>query len=110
MLPLNQEHLGLLIADQRRRLHVLYGYARALEIAAGILGTLSLAVLIASMVSMLVGSGATVVSSASALAGGATGLSLTLIMVVGAVAIRQLAHASAQIAALIESLCQPPQQ
>lgn len=110
MLPLNQEHLGLLIADQRRRLHVLYGYARGLEIAAGILGTLSLAVLIASMVSMLVGSGATVVTSASALAGGATGLSLTLIMVVGAVAIRQLAHASAQIAALIESLCQPPQQ
>ncbi len=108
MLPLSQEHVGLLVADQRRRLHVLYSYARVLEIAAGILGTLSLAVLIASMVSVLVGSGATVVASASALAGSATGLALTLIMVVGAVTLRQLAHTSAQLAALIEALCHPP--
>lgn len=107
-LPLNQEHLGLLIADQRRRLHVLFGYARGLEIAAGVLGTLSLAVLIASLVSILLGSGSTVVASASALAGSATGLALTLLMVVGAVGLRQLAHSSAQIAALIEALCQPP--
>ncbi len=108
MLPLNQEQLGMLIADQRRRLHVLYGFARGLEIAAGVLGTLSLAVLIASVVSILVGGGATVLSSASALAGSATGLALTLIMVVAAAAMRQLAHVSAQLAALIEALCRPP--
>lgn len=103
-LPLSAEGLAMMIADQRRRLHVLDGFARGLEISAGVLGTLSLAVLIAAMVSILVGTDVSVLNASSALVSSGAALGLTLVMVVGAVSLRQLAHLSAQVAALLEAL------
>lgn len=104
VLPLSPESLSMLIAEQRRRLHVLDGLARGLEICAGVLGTVSLAVLIAALVSILVGSDVSVLNASSALVSSAAALGLTLLMVVGSVAMRQLAHVSAQLAALLEAL------
>ncbi|GEM_PF-3060370 len=103
-LPLSAEQLGMLIADQRRRLHLLDAFARGLEICAGVLGTLSLAVLIAALVSILVGSDVSVLNASSALIGAVGAMALTLMMVVAALAMRQLAHLSAQVAALLEAL------
>ncbi len=103
-LPISAEALAMLIADQRRRLHVLDGFARGLEIGAGVLGTLSLAVLIAALVSIMVGQDVSVLNASTALVGSGAALGLTLLMVVASVALRQLAHISAQIAALLESL------
>jgi hypothetical protein len=103
-LPLSAESLSMTIADQRRRLHVLDSFARGLEICAGILGTLSLAVLIAAMVSILIGNDVSVLNASSALVGSGAALGLTLLMVVAAVSLRQLAHLSAQVAALLEAL------
>lgn len=104
ILPLNAEMLSVHIADQRRRLHVIDGFARVLEIAAGIVGTLALACLIAALVSILVGSDVSVLAASAAIVGCLSTLALTLMMVVGAIALRQLAHASAQTAALLEAL------
>lgn len=104
LLPLSAEALAMLITDQRRRLHILDGFARGLEIGAGVLGTLSLAVLIAAMVSILVGNDVSVLNASSALVSSGAALGLTLLMVVSSVALRQLAHVSAQIAALLEAL------
>jgi hypothetical protein len=104
ILPLNPDVLAVHIADQRRRLHVVDGFARALEVAAGILGTLALACLIAALVSILVGSDVSVLTAAAALVGSLCALGLTLLMVVGAIGLRQVAHNSAQTAALLESL------
>ncbi len=104
ILPLNPDVLAVHIADQRRRLHVVDGFARTLEVAAGILGTLALACLIAAMVSILVGSDVSVLTAAGALIGSLCALALTLLMVVSAIGLRQVAHNSAQMAALLESL------
>ncbi len=104
ILPLNPDVLAVHIADQRRRLHVVDGFARALEVAAGILGTLALACLIAALVSILVGSDVSVLTAAAALVGSLCALGLTLLMVVAAIGLRQVAHNSAQTAALLESL------
>lgn len=104
VLPIPAESLAMLIADQRRRLHLLDGFARGLEIGAGVLGTLALAVLIASLVSILVGTDVSVLTAAGALVGAATSLALTLVMVVAAIGLRQIAHMSAQLAALLEAL------
>ena len=104
LLPLNPEILAARIADQRRRLHVVDGFARTLEVAAGILGTLALACLIAALVSILVGSDVSVLTAAGALVGSLCALGMTLLMVVGALGLRQIAHNNAQTAALLESL------
>lgn len=104
VLPLSPESLSMLIADQRRRLHVLDAFARGLEISAGVLGTLSLAVLIAALVSIIVGTDVSVLNASSALVSAAASLGLTLLMVVGSISLRQLAHVSAQLAALLEAL------
>ena len=50
LLPLDAERLGAMIADQRRRLHVLDTWARVMEVAAGVLGSLSLAVAVVAVV------------------------------------------------------------
>jgi len=105
-LPLSAEALSMMIGEQRRRLHILDGFARGLEIAAGVLGTLSLAVLIASLVSILVGTDVSVLNASSALVGSGAAMAITLLMVVAAIALRQMAHVSAQLAALLEALSQ----
>lgn len=104
VLPLQPDVLAIHIADQRRRLGIIDGFARALEVAAGIVGTLALACLIAALVSILVGSDVSVLSASAALVGGLCALALTLLMVVAAVGLRQIAHNSAQLAALLEAL------
>ena len=102
--PLNPDALAMHIADQRRRLHVMDGFARALEVAAGIVGTLALACLIAALVSILVGADVSVLTASAALVGGLCALALTMLMVVAAVGLRQIAHNSAQVAALLEAM------
>ncbi len=105
-LPLSAESLSMTISDQRRRLQVLDAFARALELCGGVLGTLALAVLIAALVSIMVGSDVSVLNASAALVGAAAALGTTLLMVVSAVALRQLAHVSAQVAALLDALSQ----
>ena len=73
------------ISDQRRRLQVLDAFARALELCGGVLGTLALAVLIAALVSIMVGSDVSVLNASAALVGAAAALGTTLLMVVSAV-------------------------
>ncbi len=106
-LPLPADHLHVRIIEQRQRLRLLDTFARALEVAAGVLGTLSLSVLIATLVSVIAGRDVSVLAAASALVGSATGLALTFLMVVTSASIRQLKHVSAQLAALLDSLSTP---
>jgi hypothetical protein len=109
-LPLEAEHVSALIADQRRRLHVLFAWARGLEVAAGVLGTISLAVLVTSVVGALLATGPALLPGAAAFVAAAAGAGLALVQVVAAVALRQLAHLSAQQTALIEALCTLPRR
>lgn len=104
-LPLDHEQLLAMISDQRRRLGILFAWARGLEIGAGILGTMSLAVLVTALVGSLLSQGPALLPGAAALIGAATGAGLSLTMLVAAVALRQLGHLSAQQAALLEALC-----
>ena len=60
--------------------------------------------LIAALVSILVGSDVSVLAASAALVGGLCALSLTLLMVVAAIGLRQVAHNSAQVAAMLEAL------
>ena len=108
VLPLDAERLSAMIADQRRRLHVLDTWARVMEVAAGILGSLSLAVAVVAVVASLLAAGPSLLLGASALIGAMVGIGLSIGLIVGAVMLRQLAHVSAQQAALLEALCQPP--
>ena len=102
--------MSALIADQRRRLHVLFAWARGLEVAAGVLGTISLAVLVTSVVGALLATGPALLPGAAAFVAAAAGAGLALVQVVAAVALRQLAHLSAQQTALIEALCTLPRR
>lgn len=104
VLPLNAEALAQLISEQRRHLKMLDTFARGLEVGAGVLGTLSLAVLIAALVSILVGTDVSVLNASSALVSSVSALAITLVMVVTAGALRQMAHMSAQLAALLDAL------
>jgi hypothetical protein len=102
--PFNPDHLAVQIAEQRRRLHVLDGFSRVLEGSAVILGTLALACMVAAVVSILVGSDVSVLAASGALIGAGAALGVTLLMVVASIGLRQIAHTSAQLAALLESL------
>jgi hypothetical protein len=103
-LPLPLDRLYALVAEHRARLALLDLWARGLEIGAGLLGTVSLAVLIASLVSVLVGNGMAVVVSATAIVAACAGLALTAVMVALATALRHVAHIGAQVAALLDAL------
>ncbi|MEY3011864.1 MAG: hypothetical protein RIT45_599 [Pseudomonadota bacterium] len=104
-LPLDHEQLMAMIGNQRRRMRILFAWARALEVGAGVLGTLSLAVLVTAVVGSLLATTPALLPGAAALIGAASGVGIALMMVVGAVALRQLTHLSAQHAALLEALC-----
>ena len=69
-----------------------------------ILGTLALACMVATVVSILVGTDVSVLSASGALIGSGAALGVTLLMVVASIGLRQIAHTSAQLAALLESL------
>jgi hypothetical protein len=107
-LPLNADRLAIAIADHRARQQTLDLYARALEIGAGLFGTVSLVVLIATLVSILLGHGQSMVLAGSAIVGSLGGLAVTGLMVALALGLRQLALHGAQLAALLEALSQPP--
>lgn len=108
VLPLQAERMAALISDQRARLRTLDVYARTLEIGAGLFGTVSLAVLIASLVSILLGNGQSLVVAGTAVVSSLAGLALTALMVAAAAGLRQVADNTAQIGALLEALSQPP--
>ncbi len=104
-LPLDEDRLAALIADQRRQLHMLDAWARALEVGAGVLGSVSLAIAVVALVATLLATTPSLLAGAAALVGAAVGLGLSLLLVVFAVLLRQLAHMAAQQAALLEALC-----
>lgn len=103
-LPLSPDLMVDLIAGHRARLASLDSYARALEIAAGVLGTTSAGLLIATLVGLLVGSGHTLLGAAAALVGETAGLALTIVMLAQSASLRHQASAAAQLAALLEAL------
>lgn len=105
-LPLHTDQMVDLIASHRSRLATLDSYARALEIAAGVLGTTSAGFLIASLVGLLVGSGHTLLGAATALVAETVGLALTIGLLAQATALRHQASAASQLAALLEALSQ----
>lgn len=108
VLPLVPERMVGLIAEHRSRLQTLDFYARALEVGAGLFGTISLSLLIAVLVSVLVGGGVGLVVAATALLAGFGGLAVTGVMLAMATSMRHLASTSAQLAALLEALSTPP--
>lgn len=105
-LPLHTDQMVDLIASHRGRLATLDSYARALEIAAGVLGTTSAGLLIASLVGLLVGSGHTLLGAATALVAETVGLALTIGLLAQATALRHQASSASQLAALLEALSQ----
>ncbi len=105
-LPLHTDQMVDLIASHRGRLATLDSYARALEIAAGVLGTTSAGFLIASLVGLLVGSGHTLLGAATALVAESIGLALTIALLAQATALRHQASSASQLAALLEALSQ----
>lgn len=105
-LPLHTDQMVDLIASHRGRLATLDSYARALEIAAGVLGTTSAGFLIASLVGLLVGSGHTLLGAATALVAETVGLALTIGLLAQATALRHQASSASQLAALLEALSQ----
>ncbi len=104
-LPLSEERLTAMIGDQRRRLHALDTWARVLEVGAGVLGSVSLAIAVVTLVATLIATTPSLLIGAAALIGAAVGLGLSLLLVVFAMLLRQLAHMAAQQAALLEALC-----
>ncbi len=60
--------------------------------------------MVAAVVSILGGSDVSVLAASSALIGSGAALGVTLLMVVASIGLRQVAHTSAQLAALLESL------
>lgn len=105
-LPLHPDQMVDLIAGHRGRLASLDSYARALEIAAGVLGTTSAGFLIATLVGLLVGSGHTLLGAAAALVAETAGLALTILMLGQSASLRHQASAASQLAALLEALSQ----
>lgn len=105
-LPLHPDQMVDLIASHRGRLGSLDSYARALEIAAGVLGTTAAGFLIATLVGLLVGSGHTLLGAAAALVAETAGLALTILMLGQAASLRHQASAASQLAALLEALSQ----
>ncbi len=108
VLPLSADRVAVLIADHRSRLQNLDLFARGLEIGAGLFGTVSLAVLIASLVSILLGNGQSVLAAGTAVVVSVGGLAITALMGAAAAGLRQIAHNTAQLAALLEALSQSP--
>ncbi len=107
VLPLSHDRLVVLTAEHRTRLRALDHYARALEIGAGLFGTVALAVLIASLVSLMLGHGQSVVVAGTAIVSAFAGIALTGLMIAAAAGLRQVAHQAAQVGALLEALSQP---
>jgi hypothetical protein len=105
-LPLSPDQMVDLIAGHRGRLSSLDSYARALEIAAGVLGTTSAGFLIATLVGLLVGSGHTLLGAAAALVAETAGLALTILMLGQSASLRHQASTASQLAALLEALSQ----
>jgi hypothetical protein len=106
-LPLALDRVSALTQEHRTRLRALDGYARVLEIGAGVLGTIALALLVASLISILLGNGQSLVVGGTAVLAGVTGVGAAVLMVAGAAGLRQVAHLSSQLTALIESLGPP---
>lgn len=107
MLPLALDRVAVLTNEHRARLRALDGYARVLELGAGVLGTIALALLVASLISILLGNGQSLVVGGTAVLAGFTGVGAAVLMGAGAAGLRQIAHLSAQLTALIESLGPP---
>ncbi|MSQ85173.1 MAG: hypothetical protein EXR77_20240 [Myxococcales bacterium] len=103
-LPLNADTMVGLIAAHRARMATLDLYARALEISAGVLGSLAGGFLITTLVALLVGHGNTLLSAATALVVQVAGICLAVLMMAMAAALRHLASTAAQQAALLEAL------
>ncbi len=103
-LPLNADLMVGLIAAHRGRMTTLDLFARSLEICAGVLGSLSIGFLIATLVALLVGRGNTLLGAATALVVETAGVSLAVAMLAQAAALRHQASSAAQTAALLEAL------
>ncbi|MBM4343625.1 MAG: hypothetical protein FJ100_09640 [Deltaproteobacteria bacterium] len=103
-LPLNADVMVGLIAAHRGRMTTLDLFARGLEICAGVLGSLSIGFLIATLVALLVGRGYTLLGAATALVVEVAGVSLAVAMLAQAAALRHQASSAAQTAALLEAL------
>lgn len=108
VLPLHPDRLAASIAEHRARQRTLDLYARALEIGAGLFGTVSAVVLIATLASILLGNGQSLVLACTAIVSGVGGLAVTGLMVALAFGLRQMALQGAQLTALLEALSQPP--
>ena len=106
LLPLSYEVLASHATQHRRRLKTLYTAAKALEICAGVVGTLSLALMITSIVRLMTSTPDPVMTVVTAFCMSVMGYGLTSVMVVAAIAVRQLAQLSAQTSALIDGLTQ----
>ncbi|MSP91431.1 MAG: hypothetical protein EXR79_06455 [Myxococcales bacterium] len=104
LLPLHADRVYALVGEHRSRLALLDLWARGLEIGAGLLGTVALAVLIASLVTILMGRGGDFVGGATAIVASCGALALTAVMVALSTTLRHVAHVSAQVAALLDAL------
>ncbi|HAN32570.1 MAG TPA: hypothetical protein DCQ06_13320 [Myxococcales bacterium] len=104
LLPLRYDTLANQASQHRRRLKGLYTSAKALEVCAGVVGTISLALMITSVVRLITGSESSVLTVVTAFSLSVMGYGLTSLMVIAAIALRQLAQLSAETSALIDGL------